>query len=328
MERKNFIFKVSSSNPDRSPKFPKCSHTVKNKINTPLSEVPFDYDIENLINTSGRGEMKQHASTKDSDQKPKAVKGKANDKLMGLKENEKPKAEKGNEKTKSKHNKFIYYTNDDDKLAQNVKSMKEKLQETAPSQINSNQMQKNHKTETQKIHPKDKLVYNAHTQRTENSENEIDSRKDNEVNIPAQPENLQTSADNTPSDPLNTDYFPSPEETVALPFDINAEPVDFGFDIYLSTIRPYFNKLHKPTIAVFSPTDTEDILMQNVQDNVVQPTPTDRTFNRLSIPNIYKIFRIDKPKRFFEKQDVITGDSLDVDSISAIIDQSDNSTLS
>lgn len=302
---------------------------MENKINTPLSEVPFDYDIENLIHTSGHGKMKQHASTKDGDQKPKAVKGKGNDKLMALKENEKPKAEKGNEKTKSKHNKFIYYTNDDDELTQNVKSMKEKLPETAPSQINPNQMQKNHKTETQKIHPKDKLVYNAQTQRTESSENEIDSRKDNDVNIPAQPENkLQTSADNTPSDPLNTEYFPSPEETVALPFDINTEPVDFGFDIYLSTIQPYFNKLHKPTISVFSPTDTEDILMQNVQDNVVQPSLTDRTFNRLSIPNIYKIFKIDKHKRFFVKQNAITGDSLDVDSISAIIDQSDNTTLS
>lgn len=331
---------------DRRPKFPKCSHIAKNKINRPLSETSFDNDVDDLRNEIDHRITMQHVLAKTKNEKYnengilKAVKGNEDEKVAAKKSNEDENAaaKKDNVKAKPKHhNKFIYFTNNDEELKQTseITSKQAKSSKTAPTREDAkNKAQKIHKptvthnTKTQKTYPKKKLIHNIRAQRIEDSESEIGAHKynDEEMFIPAENKLRPSQSDST----LNNEYLAPAQETVNMPlFDLNTNLVDFSADIYLSTIQPYFNKLRKQTIhSTESLTDIEPTSMQKEQDNVLLPTSMDRIYNKLLKSKIFKILKTDKQKRFAMNQDVITGKSLDVDTISTKIIQPKNSTLS
>lgn len=151
IERKQFIFKISPVDTDRSPKFPKCSHVAQNKNNMPHSKANLDENIDNFRYNSINGISKQYTPLEGNDETQQDVMKDPQNALENLKfdlgnkkeyDNDqdddaqdlsdlinyetltdsgilfKPLFKKSNtviskERTKPKHhNKYIYYTTD------------------------------------------------------------------------------------------------------------------------------------------------------------------------------------------------------------------------
>lgn len=309
IEKKQFILKLSPVDKDRSPIFPKCSHNIKNKINRPFLTTSLDNDEDNF--QKGIHDMTKQYETEDSHKKTPAAKSK----------------EKGKPKH---HNKFIYYTRDNEETAQMEEARKNKpkqakshmtvpaLEKQFAKKLHHAKTHKITSTKAQKVYLKEKSIDHKLTSKIKDPESEIYSQLDRDKNVRVQTGDKPHTNPSTLNDLLNTDDSTTTQETVNIgQFDPTAN-ADLGVDIFLSTIQPYFGELHKQYAQTkdlgYSPTDIENTSIQN--EYFLQPTLPERIYNKLLKPNIFKIVKVVKSKRFITSQDV--GKPIDVDIFPAI----------
>lgn len=322
IEKKQFILKLSPLDKDKSPIFPKCSHNAKNKINRPLLKMPLDNDIED--------NMANQYAIEDSHTKNLPAKSK----------------EKGKPKH---HNKFIYYTRDNEETTQTKNNKKHESKETKSSQslhktkssqsphksshttIPSFEKQFAHKlhhtkphkitpAKDQKVYQKEKTIDYKPTSKIKDPEGKICSQTNNDINVQTQTKNMPHTTRSTESDLQNTDDLTITQEPVNTgQFDYTPNP-ELGIDIFISTIKPYFDELHKQyTQAMelgYTLKDNENDSIQNRREYFLQSKFPNRIYNKFFKPNIIKIGKADKSKRFLMNEDV--GKSIDVDNIPAL----------
>lgn len=358
IEKKQFILKMSPVDVEKSPKFPKCSHNVQNKMNGPLTQSPLNEDIDNFRYNTMHDMLKQFVTIQDQDESPQdAIKDPQ--KILVL-EKQKPSVNhkkeyyynepdneakdisdllnyetlieshsviklpvkrtttttKGKEIPKPKHhNKYIYYTPDNDDATQVVDIT------TKPHKAVTAYWSQ----QTQKIHH---IIKPVVTHRTHHTKIQKIQPKENPKRIKPTPiiehpvpvthslkhkskEHLGHTTHNTQSTTLTTEKHTTSHEIENMAqLEFNSDTSNFGVDIYLSTIQPYFNELQKQKTAVMKKgyflTDNGKVSMKNGQGNDLQSTSVDRIYNKLLKPKIMKILKIDKSKRFLEDQDDTT----------------------
>lgn len=363
IEKKQFILKLSPVNTNRSPKFPKCSHNVHDKLNEPLTKAPVDEDVDDFRYESIHDIPKQFVTSQDQDESPDDIKGSQKTLALPKKksavthkkeyyynepDNEaedisdllnyetlidsqsllKPLVKrttttKGKEKTKPKHrNKYIYYTPNKEDATQ-VVDIVTKPPKTLSTYWNQ-QTQKlqhaikpfvthrTHNTKTQKIQSKENPKHIKPIPKIDNLVSETHSQKHKiDKEHPG-----HTSHSTEMNTLLNTKKHKTSQELQNTPqLEIKAETTNFGVDIYLSTIQPYFNELQKQKSATVNLghllADSQKSSIKYGQDSDLDSTPIDRIYNKLLRPKIMRILKIDKSKRFSMDPDFTTEESGD-----------------
>lgn len=245
----------------------------------------------------------------------------------------KSKIARSKERLKGKHhNKFIYYTSEDESTPLvEIKSKESKTHkipsprtQTLHHTIKPAVTHKTFHTKTQKVHPKEKLMHSKATQKIENSQPESHWKHNEKAEHPTRTENKLHSSHNTQSKTeVKTESPTSGQDSENVLYNADAKSTDFGVDIFLSTIQPYFNELQKQITDKMELEGSET----NSETSASQPLSTEGIYKLLK-PKILKILKFDKAKRFITNQDDVTGESEDDEAVpTTIINEFNSSTL-